>query len=203
MSPLLSKLSAYAPSAHERCDFDSFRSRAARADCMRASWCLCVLLFGGLEAAPLRLRLRERYQRQRTSLRSALSSQISMRPQDQKLVTDAVAASVAAVAVAAALGPKACSRKGGAFSSALVEQCRGLRYDVPYEVDATPSTRRRSRDGVDDGAGTRRRRRRREESRRRSAHHSRRARPPTSRAAPQEQEAGQQEPLPPRQGHLV
>ena len=101
---------------------------------MRASWCLCVLLFGGLEAAPLRLRLRERYQRQRTSLRSALSSRISMRPQDQKLVTDAVAASVAAVAVAAALGPKACSRKGGAFSSALVEQCRGLRYDVPYEV---------------------------------------------------------------------
>ena len=57
-----------------------------------------------------------------------------MRPQDKKLCTDAVAASVAAVAVAAALGPKACSRKGGAFSSALVEQCRGLRYDVPYEV---------------------------------------------------------------------
>ena len=63
-----------------------------------------------------------------------------MRPQDQKLILDATAASVAAVAVAAALGPKACSRKGGAFSSALVEQCRGLRYDVPYEVDATPST---------------------------------------------------------------
>ena len=176
---------------------------------MRAHWCLCVLFLSGLEAAPLRLRLvrrRERYTRyprQRPSLRSALSSRISMRPQDQKLILDATAASVAAVAVAAALGPKACSRKGGAFSSALVEQCRGLRYDVPYEVDATPSTRRRSRDGVDDGAGTRRRRRRREESRRRSAHHSRRARPPTSRAAPQEQEAGQQEPLPPRQGHLV
>ena len=101
---------------------------------MRASWCLCVLLFGGLEAAPLRLRLCERYQRQRTSLRSALSSRISMRPQDKKLIADATAASVAAVAVAAALGPKACSRKGGAFSSALVEQCRGLRYDVPYEV---------------------------------------------------------------------
>jgi len=57
-----------------------------------------------------------------------------MRPQDQKIILDAAAASVAAVAVAAALGPKACSRKGGAFSSALVEQCRGLRYDVPYEV---------------------------------------------------------------------
>ena len=57
-----------------------------------------------------------------------------MRPQDKKLIADATAASVAAVAVAAALGPKACSRKGGAFSSALVEQCRGLRYDVPYEV---------------------------------------------------------------------
>jgi len=58
-----------------------------------------------------------------------------MRPQDKKLIADATAASVAAVAVAAALGGKAaCHRKGGAFSSALVEQCRGLRYDVPYEV---------------------------------------------------------------------
>ena len=56
-----------------------------------------------------------------------------MPPQDQKLVTDAVAASVAVVAVAAALGPKACHQKGGAFSS-LVEQCRELRDDVPYEV---------------------------------------------------------------------
>ena len=109
---------------------------------MRASWCLCVLLFGGLEAAPLRFRFirrRENYPgytrhpRPRPSLRTALS-RISMRPQDQKLVTDAVAASVAAVAVAAALGGATCSRKGGAFSSTLVEQCRGLRYDVPYEV---------------------------------------------------------------------
>ena len=112
---------------------------------MRASCCLCVLLFSGLEAAPLRLRLirrRETYpgytrhptQRPRPSLRSTLS-RISMRPQDKKLVTDALAASVAGVAVAAALGGKAaCHRKGGAFSSALVEQCRGLRYDVPYEV---------------------------------------------------------------------
>ena len=57
-----------------------------------------------------------------------------MRPQDRKLMMDATAASVAAVAVgAAALGPKACHQKGGAFSS-LVEQCRGLRDDVPYEV---------------------------------------------------------------------
>ena len=123
---------------------------------MRAHWCLCVLLLSGLEAAPLRLRLfrrREgcpgytRHPRPRSSLRSALSQQcavarsslrralsrISMRPQDQKLVTDAVAASVAVVAVAAALGPKACHQKGGAFSS-LVEQCRELRDDVPYEV---------------------------------------------------------------------
>ena len=57
-----------------------------------------------------------------------------MRQQDKKLMRDAVAASVAAVAVAAALGPKSCSRKGGAVLSSLVESCRGMRHDVPYEL---------------------------------------------------------------------
>lgn len=59
---------------------------------------------------------------------------LKMRQQDKKLVLDACAASVAAMAVAAALGPKSCSRRGGGFSSTLVESCRGMRHDVPYEL---------------------------------------------------------------------
>ena len=69
----------------------------------------------------------------RPSLRSQLSC-ITMRAQDQKIVMGTVAASVAAMAVAVALGPKGCSRKGDAFSSALAQQCRGMGHEVPGEL---------------------------------------------------------------------
>ena len=54
------------------------------------------------------------------------------RNRDTKLVKDALAASAAAAAVLAALGPSTCSR--ARFSPSLVESCRSLRYEVPYEL---------------------------------------------------------------------
>ena len=108
---------------------------------MRAHWCACVLFLSGLEAVPLRIRLvrrRETYpgysryptQRPRPSLRSALS-RISMRAR-QKILADAPPRPwLRWHAPRSVIGVHP---EGGAFSSALVEQCRGLRYDVPYEV---------------------------------------------------------------------